>query len=712
MGLTVRKRTILLGLSILVFLAAGWLSIFLQQKQHLIGGGINRVFLFLLINAHLIISIIFLYLIIRQSIKLVLERRKKVPGSAFKRNLFFAFIIFSVIPVGFVFLVAGKFITNNIDHWFHARLDSGLKNGLLLHEQQTIRERNALTTLGRSLKEKITSKNEQECLSELGSLEKKYPYQIYIWEMDGAPIYGSIRDEVRVWRKFRKVNDRSTKSLLKKFFLKIRPGGRSFDFFGSLYWVSPVSIKDRKVLLSLVHRYPEHIRTSLIEVQNAIGDYSQLKSMRNPIYWSYFLTFLLVTLLILFLSIWCAFYLARGISKPIKDLLLAIRKIRKGDFDVQVTVHPTDDLAHLVRGFNEMTSSLKRAYKHLEFQNSEMLTMLEHIKESVFFINNYGRLLSFNAAAKKLIQNYLSISRFKNRRVSFLGEYVTTLFFSLIRELKKSEKSYLSKEVSFVHGGETKTFLIYLTIVQNAILGEKQGILVIIEDLSEMYKINKMKTWREAAKQMAHEIKNPLTPIQLATQRLQRKLRKQGECDPALMDCAETILRQVKIIKGLVAHFSEFAKMPGTVIEPLDINKIIKEVVALYEISYPDITFSYDLQKFLPLFKADKKKMKRVVVNLLDNSVRALRNEKCEKKIFIKTQFRTNRNQVELLISDSGPGIPPQVREKLFLPYVSTENKNMGLGLAIVHDIVSRSGGSVKLLPTLQGATFQILIPV
>ena len=192
---------------------------------------------------------------------------------------------------------------------------------------------------------------------------------------------------------------------------------------------------------------------------------------------------------------------------------------------------------------------------------------------------------------------------------------------------------------------------------------------------------------------------------------MQRKLRKQGNSDPALMDSTETILEQVQIIKGLVSHFSEFAKMPGTVIEQLDINKIIKKVVSLYEASYPDIEFVYDLQKYLPLLKADKKKLKRLIVNLLDNSVRALQKEK-NKTITIRTGFRTNRNQIELLVIDNGPGISREVREKLFLPYVSSEKKNMGLGLAIVHDIVSQTGGSIKLLPSLQGATFQVLIPV
>ena len=487
-----------------------------------------------------------------------------------------------------------------------------------------------------------------------------------------------------------------------------------------MYSVKKFGVDDfgNNKFLIFVHRHPENIRNALISLQDSIGDYSQLKSMRNPIYCNYFLTFLLITLLVLFLSIWCAFFLARGISKPIQELLLAVKKVRSGNLDVHVKIKPTDDLKNLVNGFNEMTQSLKRAYKHLEFRNTEMMTMLEHIKESVFFINNHGRILSFNAAGRKLIEKYLKILRFKNKKVNFLGSFARDIFFSLVRELDKSEKTYLAKEITFSHEGEAKTFMIYLTVIQNAVLDESKGILVVMQDLSEVYKMNKIKTWQEAAKQMAHEVKNPLTPIQLATQRLQRKLRKQGCQDPVLMDCADTILHQVKIIKDLVGHFSEFAKMPDCKIEQLDINEIIMRVGPLYEMSYPQINFSYDLQNFLPAFKADRKKMKRVLVNLLDNSVRVLEEmSNSERKVSIKTSFKTGRNQIELIISDNGPGIPKDVRQKLFLPYVSSGNKNMGLGLAIVHDIVRQNGGSIKLLQSpinsdFQGAIFQILLPV
>jgi len=536
------------------------------------------VFLFLLINLHVIAVVVLLYIIIRQSIKLFVELHRNTPGSKFKRNLLFAFTVFSVMPSFLVFFIAGKFIATSI--------------------------------------------------------------------------------------------------------------GENSSYV--------------------------------------------IKATRHPVYWSYLFTFILVTLLILFLSIWCAFYLAKGISRPIQELLNATEKIRKGFWDVTVSYDPNSDLKNLSIGFNEMTKVVQHAHNQLEQKNKEMLMILENINAAVFFVNKYGRILTYNSASKELVAKYLELSRFKNKKINFFGPQVTQTFASLVRELISSEKRQLTKELSFTFKGDSKTLLVHLTYLNNSFVKLKHkktedGLLIVIEDLTDLVKINKIKTWQQAAKQMAHEIKNPLTPIQLATQRLQRKFHKTLDDDKVFLKCTDTILNHVKIIKDLVSHFSEFAKMPSNNFEPIELNNVIKEVTRLYEISYPEINFIYELEEFIPLIKIDKKKIKRVVINLLDNSVRALKqmtiktgtdrlslHNQYKKIIKIKTDFKTTRNQIELIISDNGPGIPAKVKNKLFMPYVSSEKKNMGLGLAIVHDTITNIGGNIKLLPNLNetGAAFQILLPV
>ncbi|MBD3231823.1 HAMP domain-containing protein [Candidatus Dependentiae bacterium] len=737
-----KRRLQIIFISIAALFVTTWLELFLQRKQNLIGGGINRVFLFLLINFHVVIIVFFLYLIIRQSIKLFVEIHRKTPGSSFKSSLLFAFTVFSVIPSFLVFFVAGKLITTNIDNWFNVRVRNGLVNSLKLHESQTKDLRSDIKTRGEQvfqklidnkiLKKKFNLKLFKKFIDQTNELKD---YNVYIWNDNGYDLFGRLSDEVKIWRKFRRLNDRSTHSLKSKF-LKLINDKSVFDFYGSLYFVKKFSFDSLGGLgflnnnyFVLVRRYPEDIRYSLINIQNAYDDYEQLRSMRNPIYWSYIFTFILITLLILFLSIWSAFYLARGLGRPIQELLNAMQKIRKGKWNVRVDHPSAGDLKDLVLGFNEMTHTIEFAYKQLQLKNKEMFTILENIKEAVFFINKFGRILTYNSASKVLVDKYLSLSRFKNKKINFFGPEVTKIFFKLVRKLSASGKTQLIEEITFTFKSETKVLLVYLIYLNNYfekpdIKDPKGGLLLIIEDLSDIVKINKIKTWQQAARQLAHEIKNPLTPIQLATQRLQRKFRKKLDEDKAFLESIDTILNQVKTIKDLVAHFSEFAKMPSGINEPIDLNHIINEVVCLYQVSYPEIHFVQHLQEFIPLIKADKQKIKRVLINLLDNAIRALKHDlqnsgmqhlnicEQEKVITIKTRFKMGLNQIELIVADNGPGISQKVKNKLFMPYVSSDKKNTGLGLAIVHENIKQMGGSVKLIPTNKGAVFRILFPI
>ena len=577
---TTGKRYLIIVLSLASFLITGWLEFFLFKRHYLSNYDTNRITLFLLMNLHIVSILIFLYLIIRQSIKLFVEKNRKIPGSNFKRNLLFAFSIFSVIPSVLVFFIAGKLINASIN-----------ENYRLIQQQQNI------------------------------------------------------------------------------------------------------GIK--------------------------ITDYKKFKATRNPIYWSYLFTFILLTLLILFLSLWCAFYLAKGISKPILELLRATEKIKKGEWDIAINQDSTSDLKNLEISFNQMTKALEQAHNQLEQNNKEMLLIIENMKEAIFYVNKNGRILTYNSASKDLVQKYLGFDRFKNKRVSFFGKQVMEKFLELMHELIRTQKKQLSKEISFSFNSEQKVLLVHLTKVQNNFnntkLSEREdGLLVIIEDLSDIFKINKIKTWQEAAKQIAHEIKNPLTPIQLATQHLQRKYKDILEREKVFFDSTNTILNQVKIIKDLASHFSEFAQLPSNNIESIDVNDIIEEIINLYKVSYPEINFICKFDKLIPYIKIDKQKFKRAIINLLDNSVKAFFDQMKEieqKFIKIETNIKTNFNKLEILISDNGPGIPKIVKNTLFMPYVSTSQKNMGLGLAIVHEIIIQAGGSIKLMDG-QGAIFQILLPI
>ncbi len=731
------RRFSILILSLLALFATTWVELFLQREQNTIGAGINRAFLFLLINFHVIIIAFLLYVIIRQSIKLFLEWHRSTPGSVFKRNLLFALTLFSVIPSFFVFFTAGKFISTSIDDWFHTRINQGLQNGLKLHEIQTENLRLRMGTHGEELLKNIASQIKEESPDnpifsepfkrEFENLKLKYPeaknYSFYVWKENRSGILGKVKDEVLIWREYRKLNDRTTHHLKKEFFqaMKLYADEKPFDFYGSLYCVKKINT----VYFILVQRYPESIRYPLIEIQNSISDYQQLKSMRNPIYFSYICTFIFITLLILFLSIWCAFYFARGLVQPIQELLGAMIQIRNGNWDVKVNYHPDNDLKHLTHGFNDMTNALKMAQIQLNEKNREMMLILENIRASVFLVNKFARIVTANIPGQKMTHDFFGAAECKNKKINIFGPEIKTKIIELTRELAKTQKQSIIKEISFSHHGEDKTFMIHLAKIniEHSLEATEKGLLIFIEDLTDIVKINTLKTWQEAAKQMAHEVKNPLTPIQISTQRLQRKYSDALNNDPIFLDCTNTILEQVKTIKDLVSHFSKFASMPQLFLEMANINELITQTIRLYQVSYPEINIILNLDNAITEMKLDKKKIRRVFTNLLDNSIRAIQQTQSQTdyKPFIKiqTRFIKHQNKIEILFIDNGPGIPKIIQNKLFMPYVSTDKKNMGLGLAIVRDIIEQMGGKIELekfeFQTAEsqniGARFKIELP-
>lgn len=732
--IVMHKRALLLFTSLLTLFFIIWFELLIQRNQQLIGGGINRIFIFLFINIHIILVIALLYLIIKHSIKLFIERQHNHPGSAFKKTLLFTFTFLTVLPSFFIFFAARKFITRSIDDWFHARINTGLESALVLHQAHTRSLRTRLSTMGNAaaqsafVNNRLITKSSSLSSIKIKQAKQLYPelaqYEIYLWpqptaqacEVSSANI-GSLRDEMEVWRQYRQRNDRSIASLKKLFLEEVtslsQDNGKLLDFYGSLYWMKKLD----DYLLMIVYRYPTSLRFPLLAVQASLIDYRQLKSMRNPIYVTYLLTFILITLFILFFAIWCAFYLARGISKPIKELLEAMQQIKQGHWVTNVSNSSNTDMNMLTNGFNEMTQALKIAYCELTKKHEEMLMILESINAPVFFINRLGRLTMSNKAAKQLVATHIGEKRFKNKKIWTLGATIKDHGLILARALIHSGVTQLSQQISLAGPEGNHLLMVHLTMINTShTLGyQEKGFLVVIEDLTNVVKMSKLKTWQEAAQQLAHEIKNPLTPIQLATQRLQRKYKDVFAQDSVFAECTTTILHHVNIIKKLASHFSQFASLPAPHLELINLKDLIIQTVNLYIMSYPAIEFSCSLLHEPALIVSDRQKCKQVLVNLLDNSVRALSSltqPSYQKSISIKTKTNIKRHHVDVIISDNGPGICPTIKDKLFLPYVSSSKKNMGLGLAIVQDIVTQLEGTIRLLPTTQGATFHITLPL
>ena len=595
----------------IAFLAASILfTLMVQRYEHQIGGGIGRPLLFLLINVEIFIAILLAASIIRQSVILFLERRQKRPGSVFKKNLLFSFIFLSILPGIFIFLGASKLVVKHLDLWFGARIEQGLTSGLTAYQESTTSLRLNLNQAGATLAAEFDTQH-------------PLPKTLDGFEIDWWPKQAdtfNLASEVAQWRAFRELNDRPTKKLKADFlslFLATATNNTAIvDFYGSTYWLKAYP----KGMLAIIHRPPPPLRSALIKVQNARADYMNVREVKHVLKFNFYLQAILLLFLVLVLAIWCSFYLARGISEPIQQLLEATNAVRAGNLQAQVQTTGSPDLQALAESFNEMTKALAASHKALAEKNAELL--------------------------------------------------------------------------------------------------------------SHMVKINTFKTWQEAVKQIAHEIKNPLTPIQLTTQRLQRKCLSTLPQEAAAIfdDGCTMILGQVQVIKNLVADFSSFAAPSKLELKPCLLGPIIDDVVKLFQLSYPSITVTHiklplkmdpgssifsthaaDADSTSPLM-LDADKIKRVLVNLLTNSIEAFKNFSCQNPS-ITIQVTRERQTTRIIVTDNGPGIAPEVLDKLFLPYISTGKKNMGLGLAITQEIIMQHGGKIAVASSSPGAIFIIDLP-
>lgn len=719
------KRIVLISIAVALLGAISWIMLFVQTPQPLFTSSRNRIFLFILLNIHTVAIMGLLGLIVRQSIRLMNERRQQKSGSIFTRNLIFAFMIFSVLPTFAVFFMAGKLITKSIDHWFRSHIKSGLESGIQLHRHHYRRLYEEIggysATLSRELESLVARKEKtaaEHLVRSLAQLTLTPPllhhYSVYLHNTTTQQYTPSLEAEYSWWVAHHHSLEPPQLHFRRTFFalcMRSALTRQPFNFYGALYLAQQITMPQFTGYLIVCHHYPEAISNAITVVEQSLHDFDHLKKMRRDIYLNYLSSLILGTLIILFLAIWCAFYLARGIARPINELLGGMIRLQRGEKDVSVPTDPSSDLNALSAGFNAMTKQLQHSHETVEFRNAQLSTILEHIKEAVFFVNKFGRIVMYNVAAGELVEKYFHYTRFLNKKISYFGPPITTLIEPLVRTLHNSGKEEYSQEVSFSHEHEERTFLIHLVQIKSSAQGD--GLLVLIEDLSNIVRMKKIQTWQAAAKQIAHEIKNPLTPIQLATQRLQRKYGARFLDEPTFLESTDTILAHVKIIKDLASHFSQFAQMPETVREPVDINTLIKKVVALYSLSYPDITFACELEEYLPSVTIDGRKVKRSFINLLDNSIRALQESGvAHGEVKLITRFKQGRKQVEIIIADNGPGMPDVVKKSLFVPHISTHTTHMGLGLAIVHEIITQSGGSIRLLSVPCGTTFQILFPV
>ncbi|MCK4690492.1 MAG: HAMP domain-containing protein, partial [Desulfuromonadales bacterium] len=490
-------------------------------------------------------------------------------------------------------------------------------------------------------------------------------------------------------------------------FSQISPVGKADLIRGIVPVQSNWNPKDIVGVVVVNYYVPYSLINKMKEIASSVDQYKTTKSIKNQIQQSYVVVLLLIALIIIFLATWFGFHLARGITVPIQELATATTRVASGDLDIQLETRSTDEIGTLVTAFNKMTADLRQGRLEVEAANQELQSsnleldqrrnymeiVLANVTAGVISADRYGQLTTVNKSAENLLHFKAAKVLGKDFREVVPAGYLPKIM-ELLKELFYSEKGTIRQQLTIPIGNDKYTLLLNMTTLRDE-QNNFMGTVVVFDDLTQLFKAQRMAAWREVARRIAHEIKNPLTPIQLSAQRLRRRyLERFSDEDNVFDDCTQMISQQVEELKNLVNEFSNFARMPATKATPNNLNDIIKECLILYQEAHKEIAFERSLNQSLPVTNLDREQIKRVIINLLENAVAAIDGPG---KVSVKTTYNPGLQIITLTIADTGCGIPAEDKPRLFEPYFSTKKTGTGLGLAIVSTIISDHNGYIRV---------------
>ena len=722
-----RERYIIIAVAAAIFILT-----YIESHISNIGSNLptaTNVIVFGLINVNIILLILLVFLILRNFVKLIFERQSKIIGSRLRTRLIVAFVGLSIVPTFLLFFVVIGFINKSIDGWFGIRVEESLRESLELGKNYYKDTSDKMVAYANQVGIKIT---------EEGLAQDEDKLRIYLEKkmaetgVSSIEIFSAARQRIgytlatHVTQNM--VPETSTEQIVNVFQGNASSFTQTLENGDVTRGVFPVFSVDRKTVLgAVVVSY--YVSRSLIakmkEISTAFESYKQLKILKTPLKASYFTTLLIVTLVIVIFAIGIGRYIAKEITVPIQQLAYGTNEIANGNLDYRIGIEAKDEIGVLVNSFNKMTGDLKatktgieEANRGLKKTNTEleqrrryMEIVLSNVAAGVISIDKFGNVTTINRIAEELLglvpgmvlgKNYKDMLRPKDE--DFLNAMIT--------EMKGRGIENLERHIQIDLKGKIMPVLLNLTILKDD-GGEYLGMVAVLEDLSNLLKTQRMVAWKEVAQRIAHEVKNPLTPIQLSAQRLSKRYKERFSGDEAQVfdECTRTIIKQVDELKTLVNEFSNFARMPSANPAPNNMNDIIREAAALYGGVSKRISFSLNLDEKLPMLEVDRDQMKRVIINLLDNAIASIDGSGM---IILETYYDKEYKIARIEVADTGCGIPEEDKPRLFEPYFSTKKSGTGgLGLVIVSDIIADHRGYIRVKDNIpNGTRFIIELPV
>jgi two-component system, NtrC family, nitrogen regulation sensor histidine kinase NtrY len=699
----------------------------------------NKVLLFVLWYINVILILAILFILVRSLFRLLLERRTGLLGSKFKTKLVLTAIALSLIPVLILFPFATRLLLDSFEEWFSLPVEQVLKQAketadYLSEEIERNNQTAACHALDQLIGFDLADLRQQPALQvQVQQLRQDLEID-YLAVFDGLePIHGSAD----IAKGFSRVPDfRGQTRLLEEAIAKGRAVARveaSLDLRGRLVLGACAAVRPESLIGESVEPaftvvlagrlLPQDIAQQSDSLVRAYQSYLQLSVQKDDLRTAYLLNLLMVTLLVVLAFSSIGLRLARRITMPIQALADGTRKISTGDLDHQIEVAVDDELGVLVDGFNHMTRELKRRGEQVEESQSQLVAatkriqaVLQNVGAGVISIDADGMILTCNGAALSILQQAES---------EVVGHDIWSAWAEgdrgKLRDLLTEEFTaggQLRRQLQLVIGGVWRTLEVKVTNLPDPTLSDpatltalsrRGGRVVVLEDLTELINAQKLATWNEVARRIAHEIKNPLTPIRLTAERLLRRYQAQ---DPKLGETLElgvsVIVREVDSLKNLVDEFSRFARMPQPQPRAVDLDKLFAELVNLHRGLKTGVEIRAILEDDAKWVTFDPEQLKSVLINLIDNAIEAL-----DAPGVVTLESRRSGKVQSIAVADTGPGIRAEDKEKIFQPYFSTKGRGSGLGLSIVHRIVHDHHAEIHVKDNHpQGTVFVLEVPV
>jgi two-component system nitrogen regulation sensor histidine kinase NtrY len=671
----------------------------------------NNIAFFLLLNINIILLVLLIFLVVRNLVKLIFERRKRILGSRLRVRLVLAFVALSLVPTLLLFFIAGGFLTRSFERWFDIQVENALQGSLEIGQAYYQNSANNALFYARQVSQRITQEGlfDSKRLSDLKEFiqAKQREYNlgtVEVFSPDRQLLVVAFNDQVPTGVTIKPESDFLNRALRGLESTRTQAFGEGDIIRGGV----PVYSSDRKILGAVVVDYyvPKSITNRALQISRSYEQYKHLTALKRPVKNSYILTLLLITLVIIFSATWFGLYLAKGITVPIQRLAEGTHEVAHGNWDYRIEASGDDEIGTLVDSFNQMTRDLKQINLELGRRGRYTETLLANITAGVISVDPAGRITTMNRAAEQMLELRADQTLGKSYAEVFQLEHLRVMGEIMGRVRRGGS---VEREVKIPLPDQILTAMVTAAALRGED-GAMLGIMVFLEDITQIQKVQRMEAWREVARRIAHEIKNPLTPIQLSAERLRKRYAKLLEGDGAILDkCTSTIINQVEELKNLVNEFSQFARLPAAELAPNDLNEIVKEALFLFKEGHKGINFQFSKGEFPPL-ELDRDQIKRVLINLLDNAVAAV-EEKGE--IRISTSYNSASGLALVEVADDGCGLAPEVRARIFEPYFSTKKEGTGLGLAIVSAIVADHRGYIRVRPNEpKGTRFIIELPV